>query len=215
MWQEKEENTLCSRWKDRLTLTASSSQIDFPASALPRSSTALSSWTVQVRSMLVMDCFSWCFLLLLLPTCFSPNLEFLTGFGRADHPWRASPVLVGAVRGFLGWQLSGYQGFLGRAQLAASGSLLLSVLPAFISQGNFHPRLHRARARTDKNQVREPGLPLAAQCLCLPAWEQRQDPITGIPGAGSLACFGCQLPSMAFQKHLRVQGANRQRLHVV
>lgn len=161
----------CSEWT-RQAHTASSSQIDFPACALPRRSKALGSWAVQVRSVLVMDCFSWCFLLLfLLPACFSPKLEFLTGFGSTDHPGRASPVLVGAVRGFLGWQLSGHQCFLGRAQLPASTSLLLIALPAFISQGNFHPCLSTARARTDKNQDREPDPPLAAQCLCLPSWE--------------------------------------------
>lgn len=52
----------------------------------------------------------------------------------------------------------------------------------------------------DKNQACENPLALATHCLCLPAWEYRQDPIAGIPGAGSLACFGCQLPSIALQK---------------
>lgn len=51
-----------------------------------------------------------------------------------------------------------------------------------------------------KNQAWEHRLALAAWHLCPPAWEQRQNPVAGIPGAGLLACFGCQLPSTAFQK---------------
>lgn len=118
---------------DRLPLAASSSQIDVPASALPRSSTALGSWTVQVTNTLVMDFFSWCFFLFLLPSSFSPKLEFLPGFVSTDQPWRASPFLVGAVRGFLGCQLSWYQFFFWEGlswQPAVPFSLLHFQLPS-------------------------------------------------------------------------------------
>lgn len=92
----------CSEWTGQAP-TCCQLQIDFPTPALPRSSTAPGSWIAQAKSLLVMDFFSWCFLLLLLPICFPPKLDFLTCFGSTDHPWRASPVLVGAVRGFQGW----------------------------------------------------------------------------------------------------------------
>lgn len=159
--------------RDRLTLTAGSSQIDFPASAPPSASTALSSWATEVGSVLVMDCFFWCYLLPPLPACFSPKPVFLPDFGSPDCPRRTSPLLAGAARGSLGWQLS--QGtspfFGGGAHLAASSSLPLIALPAFSSRCNFHPCFHKARASTEQNQAWEHRLALAAWHLCPPAWE--------------------------------------------
>lgn len=138
---------------DRLALTAGSSQIDFPASAPPSAGTALSSWAAEAGSVLVMDCFFWCFLIPPLPACFSPKLELLPGFGSPDRPWMTSPLLAGAARGSLGWQLSLGTSAFGGAHLAAGSSLPLTALPVFSSRCNFHPCFHRAGARTDKNQA--------------------------------------------------------------
>lgn len=81
---------------------------------------------------LVMDFFSWCFFLFLLPASFSPKLEFLPGFVSTDQPWRASPFLVGALRGFLGCQLSWYQFFFGK------GSASSQQFPSPYCTSSFH-----------------------------------------------------------------------------
>lgn len=109
--------------RDRLALAAGSSQIDFPASAPPSASTALSSWAIKPGNVLVTGYFFWCFLLPPLPACFSTKLVFLIHFGSPDHPPRTSPVLLGAASSSLGWQMSLGTSAFGGSQLAASSLL--------------------------------------------------------------------------------------------
>lgn len=111
--------------RGRLALTASSSQIDFPAFAPPSAGTALSSCAAEAGSVLVRDCFLWCFLLARLPAYFFLTLEFIQGYGSPDCPtglhlsWQGNQRLLGAAAA------SGYQHFQGRLSWQPAALFLL------------------------------------------------------------------------------------------
>lgn len=110
------------------------------------------------------------------------------------HPLKTSPPPGRGSQRFPGVAaVSGYQHFSG----VSAGSRQLIGLPACSSPCNFHPCPCRVRARTDKNQAWEQPSCFSSSASAPPGSEMRQDPI---PGTGSLACFGCQLPRAAFQK---------------